>query len=366
MTSPLIEALYRTKFEFFVRFALGELRPNDAFLPNWHIDLLIDRMKRILANKATRLVVNMPPRHLKSIICSLALPAFLIGHDPTKQIVIIVGSDALAQEFHAKLVKLMGGKRYRSLFPHMRLRLSKRSVNLSHGGFIRVVTVGTGLSGRGADLIIIDDPISPSHGKDARKCQAVNNWYRQEVDSRLNDKKSSSILLVMQRVNGDDLSAYVLQSDASFEKLVLPAVAVVSETWTLDDGRVFKRQRGELLHPGRADINELLRALDRLDGQDFCLQHLQLAYAPPINPDQEYHYRCVWQERPEGWTTNDPDLDYVPFFAFTSKEYVLRDVLRIQPPEPLPQFEFPYSDEEGTFRARAPSPFFQVRTRHKT
>lgn len=347
MTEQMIEALYRTRFEAFVKFAFGELRPNDTFAGNWHIDLMVDRLQPITEGQPTRMVVNMPPRHLKSMICSQALPAFLVGNDPTKQIMLIVGSDELAQEFHAKLVKLMDGKRYRSLFPHLRMRWTKRSVTFDHGGYIKIVTVGKGLSGRGADLIIIDDPISPSHAKNDKKRQAVNDWYREEVITRLNTAKSSSLLLVMQRVHREDLSGFISGADSSFEHLILPSVAIEDETWTLSGGEVLTRKAGELLHPERADGNELLRVLDRLDGQDFCLQHLQLAYAPPIGPNSEYHYRSVWQQRPEGWTTDDPKLDFVVFFAFTSKEYVLRDVFRIAPPEPLPQFETPYTEEES-------------------
>lgn len=346
MTEQMIEALYRTRFEAFVQFAFGELRPNDRFAGNWHIDLLVDRLQPITEGKPTRMVVNMPPRHLKSMICSQALPAFLIGNDPTKQIMLIVGSDELAQEFHAKLVKLMDGKRYRSLFPHLRMRWTKRSVISEHGGYIRIVTVGKGLSGRGADLIIIDDPISPSHAKNDRKRQAVNDWYREEVITRLNTAKSSSLLLVMQRVHREDLSGYISGADSSFEHLILPSVAIEDETWTLSDGEVVTRKAGELLHPERADINELLRALDRLDGQDFCRQHLQLAYAPPINPDREYHIQTVWGPLPKGWTPNDPPPEYITFFPFTSQEYVLRDVFKIPPPDPQPLLESPITRDE--------------------
>jgi hypothetical protein len=345
MTTHPVEALYRTQFAPFVRFALGELRPKEKFQPNWHIDVVIDRLKRIIAGEPLRMAVNMPPRNLKSLVCSLALPAFLAGNDPTKQIMLIVGGDGLAQEFADKLATLMGGKRYRALFPHMRMTWTKRSVSFGHGGFIRIVTVGRALSGRGADLVIIDDPISPSQASDPANRQKVNDWYRKEVLTRSNDGKIEAILLVMQRVNGEDLSGFVKRNDPSFEQLVLPAIAVAPESWRLDDGRVFTRNRGDLLHAERTDINALLRMLDRMNGVDFCLQQLQAAYMPRTYADKEHFHEFLWMPRPEGWTAPAP---LPPFGQLTilSKEYVLRDVFGIAPPEPVPVPERPVTEEE--------------------
>lgn len=346
MSSPEIEALYRREFPYFVRFAFRELRPRDLFQENWHIDLIVDRLQPILSGEPKRLVVNMPPRHLKTLICSLALPAFVAGNNPTKQIMLIVGSNELAQQFMEKLKKLMGGKRYRALFPHLRMTWTSKLVSFSHGGSIKINVVGNSLSGRDADLIIVDDPISPSYAKDQAKRQATNSWYQTEVTSRPNHDKAASVLLVMQRVHSDDLSGYVLRNDPSFERLILPAVAVGHERWELQDGRVFIREHGDLLHPERFDVNAVLRALDRMNGVPFSWQYLQGAYLPRVIEGTEARYVNVWEPRPEGWKAPDPMPFQFLHFKMDSKEFVLRDVFREEPIVPKPAHEMPITPEE--------------------
>lgn len=345
MKDKFIAALYRVNFYIFVRFVFAELRPNDIFQPALHIYVLVDWLGGILRGEPTRLVVNMPPRHLKSLICSLALPAFLLGNDPSKQIMLIVGSSQLAQEFMQKLRILMGGRRYRALFPQLRMTWTDRGISSAAGGSIQIAVAGEKVSGRGADLTIIDDPIPPSHAKSRKKRDAINGWIREDLRSRLNDEKSGSVLLVMQRVHRDDPSACTLQNEMSFKALVLPAIALRDEEWILSDGRVLTRKQGEPLHPERANRDFLICTLARLGGFSFSYQYLQGAYLPPISAEEEAHYQSVWFPLPAG--TKRPALaEWVLHFKITAQEYVVRDVFGIAPPEPVPVYDMPETLEE--------------------
>jgi hypothetical protein len=85
----LLNAILRNDFESFVRRCMLTLNPGAPFLMNWHIDAIAYRLEQIRNGEVTRLIINLPPRYLKSILVSVAFPAFLLGHDPTRRIFAI-------------------------------------------------------------------------------------------------------------------------------------------------------------------------------------------------------------------------------------------------------------------------------------
>jgi hypothetical protein len=107
------------------------------------------------------------------------------------------------------------------------------------------------LTGRGANIIIIDDPLKPEEALSQAQRQAANEWFDHTLYSRLNDKRWGAIILIMHRLHEDDLAGYVMAQE-DWQVVRLPAFAEDDETWTLDTelGRhSFTRQRGEALHP---------------------------------------------------------------------------------------------------------------------
>jgi hypothetical protein len=306
--AEMIRLAYSTSFPAFVDFAFRELHTK-PLLGNWHVDVMVDALLGMANGEQDRLVLNAPPRSLKSFCGSIALPAFLIGRNPTKHILIAAGNIGLRSELQVKLRKLMSSDRYRSVFPHVNFDKDGSDIVLRHGGAIRFTTIGHQISGRGADLIIVDDPLSPSHAKDEEKRTFVNQFYSADLATRLNDK-GGAILVIMQRVHPEDLTNHILGRDKGFKELVLSAIALDDETWKLSDGRTFRRKKHLALDPQRESWDQLLETLRQIGSFQFSSQYLQ---GGPYFTEREGTSHFLWEVR-------KPPLD--PFGGWGGMFYI--------------------------------------------
>jgi predicted phage terminase large subunit-like protein len=195
----------------------------------------------------------MPPRYLKSLCVSIAFPAFLLGHDPTLRIIAASYADSLAVAHSNDFRRLVHSKEYKRLFPNTCIDPTKNTeseVRTTQRGFRLATSVGGALTGRGGQLIIIDDPIKPDDAASEIARRRVIDWYEKTVTSRLDDKGEGAIILVMQRLHVDDLAGHLLDA-GGWDYLGLPAVAEIEEEISLGRGRVHIRRPGELLFPAR-------------------------------------------------------------------------------------------------------------------
>lgn len=278
-TTDQIKALYRTSFPAFLRFAFHEVHPGLQLVETPHIDVLADHLARVARGEITRLIINMPPRSLKSFAASIALPAWLLGKDPKKQIMSVAGTRDLAADFEASTRTLLGSARCRALFPHLRLEGRTGDLRLPHGGRRIAATVGGTLIGRGADLIVIDDPIPPSHVQETARRNAVKKWFDAEVIQRLNDKKTGAVIVVMQRLHVDDLAGHLLGGEQPWVHLNMPAIAVDDERWKVSDGRVFVRGKGRALAPKLENRQQLFERMLDIGAYNFGAQYQQKPFA---------------------------------------------------------------------------------------
>ncbi|MBP0441377.1 hypothetical protein [Tianweitania sediminis] len=316
--SEAVAALFRSSFPPFHGFAYRELH-GEVLRGNLATELIAEHCEEVARGRTRRLMINVQPRALKSEIASVALPAFVIGRDPTKQILIIAGSQKLAAELMSKVMKLVGGSRYRSLFPAADLR-SKGATSLRsrQGGSITCAVVGQQLSGRGADLIIADDPLSPQFAKDKGRRNAVNSWYDAEVRTRLNNRSDGAIIIVMQRVHPDDLCGHLLETQSEeYEVLALPAITRTKEDIRFPSGRVYTREAYEVLDPERDSAEQLEARLDEIGGFNFIGQYLQGDFAPW--DENEVRSEYLFSKRPKNWRPGDP-LAWSALFALDMRD----------------------------------------------
>ena len=148
-------------------------------------------------------------------------------------------------------------------------------------GFRLATSVGGVLTGRGADFIIIDDPLKPDEALSETQRKAVNEWYDHTLISRLNNKRDGCIILIMQRLHEDDLVGHVLQQ-GDWRVLKFPAIAEENETHVIQTpyGRkVFHRKEGEALHPEREPL-EVLAQIREIQGEYNFAGQYQQAPAP--------------------------------------------------------------------------------------
>ena len=315
--SDQIIDLYRYHLPSFIAFAFEEVHPDHQFQHNWHIDVLADRLESCFEGKSRRLAISMPPRMLKSFCSSVAFVAYVLGHDPSRRFIILCGSQGLASDLSSKLRGLLASQRYQSLFPHAEVKNSSvLDVRLTHGGGVSYGVCGQSQIGRGADYLIVDDPISPQQALDDPHRRQCNAWFEAEVVPRLNNKSSGALIIVMQRVHPDDLVAQVLQN-RGWDCLEIPALAPTDTRFVTRYGS-HTVKRGDVLFPSRESKDTLREILTQIGGHNFRAQYLQ---SPSSNPEWPCRTRMLFPN------PNNPHPDCPGgLYDIAEETFVLKEV----------------------------------------
>src|ERR1700724_2729703 len=278
--SPRVyKEILRLELGYFAQHCFCELNPQAAFLPNWHIEVIAAKLAAVRAGKIRRLIINLPPRHLKSLLASIAFPAWCLGHDPSAQILFVSYIQDPADKLAPDCRRIMTSPWYRQIFP-TRLAPPRQAVQefiTTRQGYRLATSTGGVLTGRGADLILIDDPLKPDEALSEARRNVTNDWYANTLYSRLNDKHRGGIVIIMQRLHEDDLVGHVLGQEA-WEVVCFPAIAEADEVHQIETiwgPRCFERRQGEALHLGREPL-EILEGIRRTIGEyNFAGQYQQ-------------------------------------------------------------------------------------------
>jgi predicted phage terminase large subunit-like protein len=277
-----------TEYEFvlrhdlmsFIERSFYELNPQTSFSSSPHIEVMASRLEACRRGDIRRLIVNQPPRSLKSHAVSVAYPAWILGHNPTAQIICASYGQDLADKHARDCRTLMSSAFYRRLFPRTRLSIEKQSVNefmTTAQGFRMSTSVGGVLTGRGADLIILDDPLKPDDAMSETRRTSVNDWYDNTLVSRLNSKETGIIIIVMQRLHQDDLVGHVREQE-NWEISSFPAIAREGAVHVIDSPlgrRLFERKAGEVLQPDRESLSTLQALRQTIGEYNFASQYQQ-------------------------------------------------------------------------------------------
>ncbi len=290
-SKALLDAVLRELFLPFVRKGFATASGGDQLQSNWHQHAIAWELEQIRIGADTRLIVNMPPRNLKSIICSVAWPAFMLGHDPTLRFVCVSYSYDLARKHANDCRALMQTDWYQRLFPNTRLQRGNMGEmdfkTTAGGGRLSTSVLGT-LTGRGGDIIIIDDPIKPEDAMSETVRKQCLNWFSNTLSSRLNDKETGAIILVMQRLHEEDLAGHLLETDG-WRHLCLPAIAEDDMRIQLGPNRFHTFKSGEALHPERESKALLNKLRQEVGSATFAAQYQQ----DPV-PAEGLHVKRNW------------------------------------------------------------------------
>ena len=219
-------------------------------------------------------MINLPPRHLKTFLAGIYLPAWVLAKDPSARIMIITYNDQLAEHITYQIRRVLKSNWFMSVFK-TRVAEDRSKVGdfaTSQGGSVFATSIGGALAGRGADLIIFDDPLDLKDAGNERQIELVNQRFDNLVMSRLNDPRTGRVVVIAHRLNDNDLSAHV-RRQGGWRHVVLPLTASRKATYDLGFDE-WVRERGELLRPGSYTKKKI--------------KHLQ---ATTINPDFELFYQ---------------------------------------------------------------------------
>lgn len=272
----ILYAVLREDFVSFAQKVFPIYDGSEKFVLNDMFKILADYAQRIYNDdELKRLIVNLPPRSGKSFLFSVALPAFILGKKPSAQILCISQTQDLAKVFSAACIKIMQSDIYKKLFPNTVLEKSTEiDLRTTKGGLRHAASVGSGITGFGAKYIIIDDPIDASNITSGKKRENVNDWYNDTILSRLNNKITGKIIIVMQRLHEKDLTSHLIKQNC-WEHLVLPAIAVKDECFTLSTGETITRKAGDVLNPEREPLDVLNVIKSSVNNFVFAAQYQQ-------------------------------------------------------------------------------------------
>ena len=215
------------------------------FIEGSHHKRIADKFNRIAKGELKRVIINMPPRHTKSEFSSFLLPAWMIGRNPKLKIIQSTHTTELAVRFGRKAKTLMDTEEYKQIFD-TRLREDSQAAGkweTQQGGEYFAAGVGSAITGRGADLLIIDDPHSEQDALNIDALERAYEWYTSGPRQRL--QPGGTIILVMTRWNTKDLTGKLLQAQKEpksdqWEVIEFPAIMpsgepVWPEFWKKDE-----------------------------------------------------------------------------------------------------------------------------------
>jgi len=221
-----------------------------TFIGGRHHARMADAFERVARGECKRLIINMPPRHTKSEFASYLLPAWFLGKFPHKKVIQTAHTAELSVGFGRKVRNLVDSEVYRNIFPNLSLSADSKAAgrwNTSKGGDYFAIGVGGAVTGKGADLLIIDDPHSEQEAALAQVnpdiYDKVYEWYTSGPRQRL--QPGGSIIIVMTRWSMRDLTGQVVKSSAQrggdeWEVIEFPAILpsgnpLWPEFWSLSE-----------------------------------------------------------------------------------------------------------------------------------
>ncbi len=262
-------------FRSFLHKVFITLHPQQEFLNNWHLDLISEHLKGIENGQIHRLLINLPPRSLKSICINVAWPAWLLGQNSTNKIISVSYSNVLSSRHFHNLRTILNSSWYKKSFPLTKIiKNTKSFIQSGAQGFCLSTSVQGTLTGEGGDYIIVDDPHKATDGIIQR--HKTIDWFQETLMSRLN--RSNGAVVVMQRLHSQDLSGFLL-SDKKWTHLKLPSVSEKDEKLIFGNFS-YMRKKTEPLHKERLSFNDLAKIKHSIGPYAFAAQYQQ---NPEIN-----------------------------------------------------------------------------------
>lgn len=239
-----------------------------------YITFIAYYLEALIRGDFRQLLVNLPGRHLKTFICSVCLPAFMLGTDPTLKFLIVAYDEGIAEDIVRQIREIMQTDWYKSVF---KTRLDpkhskKHDFNIVGGGRVRAAAIRN-ITGKGGDVIIFDDPHNVNDWDNDRKKAKVIDAFEYLV-SRRDGGKMSRMLVVGHRIAEDDLSGHILDRHGEFKHICLPLYAPKNMSFVMGD-ETWHLPKGEALRPDAYPPEEVKSLRENHQGTPFWLYYQQ-------------------------------------------------------------------------------------------
>ena len=262
------ELCERSLSEYF-KYAWRVVEPSTELKWNWHVDAISEYLQAVKDGQIKRLLINVPPRMLKSKACTIMFPTWCWISDPHLKFINLSYSDSLSKGHNIEKRDIVTSDWYQGHWGDRfqlkdDLNTQKKFVNDKFGSMFSTSIGGT-LTGEGADIIVVDDPHNPKQANsDAERTNAVE-FFRTTLQTRLNDPSEEAIIVVMQRLHEMDVSGHILAKESGYTHLKLPMEEVETKKIILPvSKKEILREKGDLLHEDRYDraaVEELKKSM---------------------------------------------------------------------------------------------------------
>lgn len=343
-SQKILGAVLRTDLNSFIDAAFP-IVTGERYIPCWATQALAHQLEQVFEGKVRRLLICMPPRTMKSFSVSVAFPAWALGHNPSlKFITASYGAD-LSTRHMLDMRLLMQSALYRRLWPGTRLSHKQNNdtiVRTTCNGGRHATSVGGTLTGFGADIIAIDDPLKGIAATSAAEKERVWKWFTGTVISRLNNQNTGAIIVVIQRFAIDDLAGRLLEQ-GGWKYIRIPQIETELTRYAIGNGKFHVRQPGDLINPALAD-QEPLDEIRRTIGTYNWLAQYQQAPMPPegnlirrewlksyeVTPKREY-FELLIQSWDTAYNTGaNNDYSVCTTWGVRGDQYYLLDVVRFK------------------------------------
>ena len=265
-------------------------RHNENYLAGWVHKDICRRLEKfsqdVVDQKSPRLMLFMPPRHGKSEIASRCFPAWHLGHAPNHEVIACSYSGSLAMGFSRKVRSMIRDPLYNKVFSNCQLDPESQSAEAwltTAGGGYTAAGVGGPITGKGAHILVIDDPVKNREEAESETTrQSIKDWYTSTAYTRL--APGGGVLVILTRWHDDDLAGWLLGEQETggdtWEVIKYPAVAEEDEAY---------REKGAALHPDRYPLPALTRIRNAIGSRDWSALYQQ----NPVADEGAYFQRSM-------------------------------------------------------------------------
>jgi predicted phage terminase large subunit-like protein len=314
----------RRSLKEFIKNSWQTIEPGRDFYDNWHIDAISEHLQAVVNGQIKRLIINIPPRHMKSISVAVALPAWTWTIQPQKRFLFASYAASLSVRDSVKCRRLIDSKWYKEHFGEV-FKLTgdqnqKQRFENDQTGSRIATSVDGALTGEGGDIIIIDDPHNVREAESSAVREGVLDWWDQAMQTRLNDPKTGAFVIIMQRVHENDLTGHILRNEYNdWDHLCLPARYELGHPSPTKSSLNFtdpRTKENELLWPDRID-DKTLDSLEKSLGSYASAGQLQQRPMPKGGGILKAEWWVPWEKE------DLPEIEYIIQSwdtAFSTKE----------------------------------------------
>jgi len=220
------KALAERHLQDFIRQSWHVVEPKTPFVSGWHMDAICEHLEAVVRGDITRLLINIPPRHMKSLAVAVFGPAWAWVEQPHLRWLFASYAESLSKRDSLKTRRLIQSPWYQARWADRYQLTSDQNEKLrfenSESGYRLATSVGGLGTGEGGDIIAVDDPHNTLGAESQAKREGALTWWDETMSTRLNDPKTGRIIIVMQRLHERDLAGHVL-AQGGYEHLCLPA-----------------------------------------------------------------------------------------------------------------------------------------------